>query len=98
MAKQKRNAHSPAFKAKVAPEAVHGGQTVNEITQQYGVHPVQVSQWKKALLADSASVFEKKRGTKPKAEFETDEKPYGEIGLLKTELYWFKKKSGINLP
>lgn len=97
MAKQKRNTHSPEFKAKVALEAVRGVQTVNEIAQQYGVHPVQVSQWKKALLEDSASVFDKKRGPKPKAEFETDEKLYGEIGRLKMELDWLKKKSGINL-
>jgi len=98
MAKQKRNTHSPEFKAKVALEAVRGVQTVNEIAQQYEVHPVQVSQWKKALLAESASVFEKKHGPKPKAEFETDEKLYGEIGRLKMELDWLKKKSGINLP
>jgi len=98
MAKQKRNTHSPEFKAKVALEAVRGVQTVNEIAQQYEVHPVQVSQWKKALLAESASLFEKKRGPNPKAEFETDEKLYGEIGRLKMELDWLKKKSGINLP
>ena len=55
MAKQKRNTHSPEFKAKVALEAVRG---------------VHVNQWNKALLAESASVFEKKRGPKPKAEFE----------------------------
>lgn len=98
MAKQKRNTHSPELKAKVALEAVRGVQTVNEIAQHYGVHPVQVSQWKKALLEDSSSLFEKKRGPAPKAEFETDEKLYGEIGRLKMELDWLKKKSGINLP
>ena len=98
MAKQKRNTHSPELKAKVALEAVRGVQTVNEIAQHYGVHPVQVSQWKRALLAESSSVFENKRGPKPKAEFETDEKLYGEIGRLKMELDWLKKKSGISLP
>ena len=98
MAKNKRSTHSPEFKAKVALEAVRGVQTVNEIAQHYGVHPVQVSQWKKALLEDSSSLFERKRGPKPKAEFETDEKLYGEIGRLKMELDWLKKKSGINLP
>jgi transposase-like protein len=57
MAKQKRNTHSPEFKAKVALEAVRGVQTVNEIAQQYEVHPVQVSQWKKALLAELLVFF-----------------------------------------
>jgi len=97
MAKQKRNTHSPELKAKVALEAVHSVQTVNEIAQHFGVHPVQVSQWKKTLVAESSSLFERKRGPKPKAEFETDEKLYGEIGRLKMELDWLKKKSGINL-
>lgn len=98
MAKQTRNSHAPELKAKVALDAVRGVHTVNEIAQQYGVHPVQVGQWKKALLADSSSLFERKRGPKPKAEFETEEKLYGEIGRLKMELDWLKKKSGFSLP
>ncbi len=50
MSNQKRNTHSPELKAKVALEAVRGLKTANEIGRDYGVHPVQVSQWKKALL------------------------------------------------
>ena len=48
--KRKRNSYSPEFKAKVGLEAIHGVKTVNEIGQAYGVHPVQVGQWKKAIL------------------------------------------------
>ncbi|QJQ99493.1 helix-turn-helix domain-containing protein [Halomonas sp. PGE1] len=92
MSKQKRNTHSPELKAKVALEAVRGLKTANEIAQEFGVHPVQVGQWKKALLADSASLFDKKRGPKPKPEYQSDEKLYGEIGRLKMELDWLKKK------
>lgn len=95
---KKRNTHSPEFKAKVALEAVRGVRTVNEIAQHHGVHPVQVGQWKKALLERSASVFDSQRGPKLKAEYQTDEKLYSEIGRLKMELDWLKKKSGINLP
>ena len=91
MSKQKRNTHSPELKAKVALEAVRGLKTANEIAQEFGVHPVQVGQWKKALLADSASLFDKKRGPKPKPEYQSDEKLYGEIGRLKMELDWLKK-------
>ena len=47
---KKRNTHTAEFKAKVALEAVRGVQTVNEWAQHYGVHPVQVGQWKKALI------------------------------------------------
>ncbi|WP_019568827.1 transposase [Thioalkalivibrio sp. ALMg13-2] len=98
MPKQKRTTHSPELKAKVALEAVRGLKTATEIAQEYGVHPVQVSQWKKALLEDSSTLFDQKRGPKPKAEYQTDEKLYSEIGRLKMELDWLKKKSGIGLP
>ena len=59
---------------------------------------MQVSQWKKALVEQSASVFDHRRGPKPKAEFAADEKLFSEIGRLKMELDWLKKKSGISLP
>ena len=46
---RKRKVHSPEFKAKVGLEAVRGMKTINEIGQEYGVHPVQVGQWKKEI-------------------------------------------------
>jgi transposase-like protein len=46
---KKRNVHLPEFKAKVGLEAVRGVMTINEIGQAHGVHPVQVSQWKKEI-------------------------------------------------
>tara|TARA_R110000824_G_scaffold188777_1_gene370088 strand:+ start:116 stop:415 length:300 start_codon:yes stop_codon:yes gene_type:complete len=96
--KGKRNSYSPDFKAKVGLEAIHGLKTVNEIGQAYGVHPVQVSQWKKAILDQAGTLFEGKRGPKPVAEKDAPERLYSEIGRLKMELDWLKKKSGINLP
>ncbi|VFM97876.1 MAG: hypothetical protein BECKG1743D_GA0114223_101747 [Candidatus Kentron sp. G] len=44
--KKKRKVHSPEYKAKVGLEALKGVKTINEIGQEYGVHPVQVGQWK----------------------------------------------------
>jgi transposase-like protein len=58
--KRKRNSYSPEFKAKVGLESIHGVKTVNEIGQVYGVHPVQVGQWKKAILDQADSLFEGK--------------------------------------
>ena len=46
---KKRKVHSPEFKAKVGLEAVRGMKTINEIGQEYGVHPVQVGQWKREI-------------------------------------------------
>ena len=94
----KRKFHSPEFKAKVGLEAVRGVKTINEIGQQYGVHPVQVGQWKKAIQEQAKSLFEGKRGPKPLVEHQQPEQLYSEIGKLKMELDWLKKKSGINPP
>jgi transposase len=81
---KKRQVHSPEFKAKVGLEALRGVKTINEIGQAYGVHPVQVGQ-------------EGKRGPKPMAAHQEPDQLYSEIGKLKVELDWLKKKSGISL-
>ena len=56
--KKKRNLHLPEFKAKVGLEALGGMKTVNQIAQEYGVHPVQVGQWKREIQAQAKSLFE----------------------------------------
>ena len=71
-----------------------GMKTLNEIGQEYGVHPVVVGQWKKEILSRAATLFEGKRGPKPAAHA-NEERLYGEIGRLKMELDWLKKKSGL---
>ena len=95
--KKRRKVHSPEFKAKVGLEALKGVKTINEIGQEHGVHPVQVGQWKKAIQERVKSLFEGKRGPKPVVEHQEPERLYSEIGKLKMELDWLKKKSGISL-
>ena len=95
---KQRNAYSPEFKAKVGLEAVRGVKTINEIGQEFGVHPVQVSQWKKEIQEQAKTLFEGKRGPQPVATHSEPDRLYGEIGRLKMELDWLKKKSGISLP
>ena len=95
---KKRKVHTPKFKGKVGLEAVRGLQTINEIGQEYGVHPVQVGQWKKEILERVQTLFAVKRGTKSIAAHREPELLYSEIGKLKVELDWLKKKSGISLP
>jgi transposase-like protein len=90
----KRRVHSAEFKAKVGMEAARGVKTLNEIGQQYGVHPVVVGQWRKEIVQRAATLFEGKRGPKP-APHADEERLYGEIGRLKMELDWLKKKSGL---
>ena len=61
MSKRPRRNHAPAFKAKVALEALKGEQTLVELSQRYQVHPSQITEWKKQLLAHAADVFSKDR-------------------------------------
>jgi putative transposase len=64
---------------------------VNELGQAYGLHPVQISQWKKALLENAGSIFEGKRGPAARTEHEDSERLYSDIGRLTMELDWLKK-------
>ena len=95
---KKRKVHAPDFKAKVGLEALRGVKTINEIGQQYGVHPAQVGQWKKEIQEQAKTLFEGKRGPTPLAAHRDPDLLYSAIGKLKVELDWLKKKSGISLP
>jgi transposase len=94
MSGTKRKIFGAEFKAKVGLEAIHGVKTVNQIAQEYGVHPTQVGQWKKEILGNAGSLFEGKRGPKAVDEYSEPERLYGEIGRLKMELDWLKKSPG----
>ena len=83
----KRKTHESAFKAKVALEAVKGEKTIAQLSSEYGVHPNQISKWKKKLLQELPALFSEKR----QAEAEL----YRQIGQLKVELEWVKKKSQL---
>ena len=61
----KRKNHKPAFKARVALEAIKGEWTAADLASQYGVHPTQIHQWKKALLDGAPEVFERGRKFTP---------------------------------
>ncbi len=58
MAKRNRRNHSPSFKAKVAMAAIRGDKTLAELAQHYDVHPNQIQDWKKRLMAQAEHLFE----------------------------------------
>lgn len=91
--KQRKNYNSQ-FKAKVALEAVKGRLTINEISKQFGVHPNQISKWKKQFLESLPQVFENTAQTKDASQEELVNRLYQQIGQLQFELDWVKK----NLP
>jgi transposase len=62
---------APAFKAKVALEAIKGEQTIVELSQRYQVHPNQITEWKKQLLENAPEIFNrcKKAETGPDVKY-----------------------------
>ena len=92
---KKRSRYSGVYKARVALEAIRGDKTLAELSEQYQIHPNQITNWKSKLVQDASHVFEDKRQKKKDNDVQVDEL-YRQIGQLKVELDWLKKKSGIN--
>ena len=91
-----RRRFDAGFKAKVALEAIRGLKTVSELAQQFKLHPNQITTWKKQLLEGAADVFEN-NGSKPAKNDEPEAAElYEQIGRLKVELEWVKKKVAEN--
>lgn len=88
-----RKRHSAAFKAKVALEAVKQNKTIAQLSSEYGVHSNQISRWKQHLLQELPGIFSGKRKKKEKNAEELQAELYRQIGQLKVELDWVKKKS-----
>jgi putative transposase len=89
-----RKKHSADFKAKVALEAIKGLKTINELSSEYEVHPSQVNQWKKQVLDELPGIFSSRRIQNQKEQEDLTATLYQQIGQLKVELDWLKKKSG----
>jgi transposase-like protein len=87
----KRRLHSAEFKAKVAVAAIRGDRTC-ELASTFAVHPVQIAQWKKQAMAALPQIFATRRDTETEDHEALKAALYQEIGQLKVELDWLKKK------
>lgn len=94
MARQRRQ-FTGAFKAKIALEAIKGQRTVQELATAHGVHPNQITTWKKQLLASAEDIFSGARERREVAGEQEKDELYQQIGKLQVELDWLQKKSGI---
>jgi transposase-like protein len=89
-----RRQHRGEFQAKVVREALRGERTIHELAAEDGVHPMQITQWKKVAVEELPKRLSSRRGTKPKDEEALKAALYHQLGQLKVELDWRKKKVG----
>ena len=93
MVRNMRRGHNGAFKAKVALEAIKGEKTLAQLSSECGVHTNQIRQWRKQLLDGLPSLFSDRRKNRDKEQEDLVSELYRQIGQLKVEVDWLKKKS-----
>ena len=97
MVRNMRRRHNGAFKAKVALEAIKGEKTLAQLFSEFGVHANQIRQWRKQLLDELPSLFSDRRKKRDKEQEDLVSELYRQIGQLKVEVDWLKKKSHMLL-
>lgn len=93
--RQRKN-YNGEMKAKIAIEAIKCQRTVQQIASEFGVHPNQVSQWKRQALEQLPQVFSDRRSREASDVEAMKAELYQQIGQLQVELAWIKKKSGLS--
>ena len=91
----RRKRYDCQFKAQVAIEAIKNQQTIAQIASEYGVHPNQVSQWKKQALEQLPQLLASGRSKAASDNDQLVDELYRQIGQLKVELDWLQKKTQL---
>lgn len=86
--------HTDQFKVNVVLEALKGMKTQQQIATEFGIHPVQVTQWKKDFLENAPTIFSRGKGKQEKNTEGEKAELYEKIGRLEMENDWLKKKLG----
>ncbi len=89
----KRRTFTAEYKFKVALEAAKGTKTLSEVAQEYQLHPNQISEWKLQLLKNGGEVFGQNTARQQREQAALETELYEQIGRLKMELEWLKKKA-----
>jgi len=94
---KKRKRYSAQFKLQVALEDIKGLKTVNQLASEHELHPNQVSQWKRQLLEEGATIFDNGTAQQQQREMaQTEAELYEQIGRLKMEVEWLKKSTRLS--
>lgn len=87
--------HSPDFKAKIALDLIRGIEPMSTICSKHSIHPTQAGRWKQQLLDNINGIFSTRQNSESVKKDELIEELYRQIGQLKVELDWLKKKSKL---
>jgi transposase-like protein len=96
MKSRQRRSFSAEMKARIAVEAIKGQKTIQEIGSHYGVHPSQVTTWRRQAIEGAPSLFADRRSLPDTSDEALKAELYQQIGQLQVELDWLKKKSGLS--
>jgi transposase-like protein len=89
-----RKKYSPEFKLKAVVEVLKGEKTAAQLSGELGVHPMALSEWKKIFTENGAQIFARRNKIKNSSEEKEKAELFEQIGRLKMELEWLKKKLG----
>lgn len=87
----RRRVHGAAFKARAALAALKGDKSLGQLAGQFSVAPTQIAAWRRRLLEAAPELFEDRR--RKRGQDVNEEELYEQIGRLKMEVEWLKKKT-----
>ena len=93
----KRKQYSAKLKAQVALSAIREDKTLSELSSEYCVHANQITRWKKELTSRAEEVFDREADKRSQDTEAREAELFRQIGQLKVELDWLKKKSGTHV-